>query len=56
MYDVADIIQTYVYRLSMGKMDFSMSTALGLFNSVVAFVLIIGANTVSKRLLNRSIW
>ena len=56
VYDVADIIQTYVYRLSMGKMDFSMSTALGLFNSVVAFVLIIGANTVSKRLLNRSIW
>jgi putative aldouronate transport system permease protein len=56
VYDVADIIQTYVYRLSMGKMDFSMSTALGLFNSVVAFVLIIGANTVSKKLLNRSIW
>lgn len=56
VYDVADIIQTYVYRLGMGQMNFSQSTALGLFNSVVAFLLIVGANTVSKRLLNRSIW
>ncbi len=37
-------------------MNFSQSTALGLFNSVVAFVLIVGANAVSKKLLNRSIW
>ena len=32
VYDVADIIQTYVYRLGMGQMDFPLSTALGLFN------------------------
>lgn len=56
VYEVADIIQTYVYRLGMGQMDFSLSTALGLFNSVVAFILIVGANTVSRKLLNRSIW
>lgn len=56
VYDVADIIQTYVYRLGMGQMDFPMSTAVGLFNSVVAFILIVGANTVSKKTLGRSIW
>lgn len=56
VYDVGDIIQTYVYRLGMGKMDFSMSTALGLFNSIVAFVLIVGANAVSRKTLHRSIW
>lgn len=56
VYDVGDIIQTYVYRLGMGQMDFSLSTALGLFNSVVAFILIVGANTVSKKTLHRSIW
>lgn len=56
VYDVADIIQTYVYRLGMGRMDYSMSTAFGLFNSVVAFILIVGANTISKRFLHRSIW
>ena len=56
VYEVGDIIQTYVYRLGMGKMDYSQSTAVGLFNSVVAFVLIVGANTVSKKTLHRSIW
>lgn len=56
VYDVGDIIQTYVYRLGMGQLNFSLSTALGLFNSIIAFILIIGANTVSKKLLSRSIW
>ena len=56
VYDVADIIQTYVYRLGMGQMDFPLSTALGLFNSVVAFALIVSANMISKKLIHRSIW
>ena len=54
VYDVADIIQTYVYRLGMGQMDFPLSTALGLFNSVVAFVLIVSAKMISKRVIHRS--
>jgi putative aldouronate transport system permease protein len=37
-------------------MDFPLSTALGLFNSVVAFVLIVSANAISRKLLGRSIW
>lgn len=56
VYDVADIIQTYVYRIGLGQANFSLATALGLFNSVVAFILVVGANTVSKKLLGRSIW
>lgn len=56
VYDVADIIQTYVYRLGMGQMDFPLSTALGLFNSVVAFILIVSANALSKKTLGKSIW
>lgn len=56
VYDVADIIETYVYRIGLGQMDFSLATALGLFNAVVAFVLIVGANTISKKTLGRSIW
>lgn len=56
VYDVADVIQTYVYRMGLGQADFSLGTALGLFNSVVAFVLIVGANAVSKKMLHRSIW
>lgn len=56
VYDVGDIIQTYVYRIGLGQANFSLATALGLFNSVVAFILIVGANSVSKKILGRSIW
>lgn len=56
VYDVADIIQTYVYRIGLGKLDFSLSTALGLFESVVAFILIMSSNAISRRYLGRSIW
>ena len=56
VYESGDIIQTYVYRLGLGKMDFSLSTALGLFDSIVAFILIVGANELCKRLVHRSMW
>ena len=56
VYDVADIIQTYVYRIGLGQANFSLATALGLFNAVVAFILVVGANAVSKKALGRSIW
>ena len=56
VYDVADVIQTNVYRKGMGQMDFSLGTALGLFNSVISFILIVGSNTISKKFIKRSIW
>jgi len=56
VYDVADIIQTYVYRLGIGQMDFPLSTALGLFNSIIALILIVSCNVVSRKTLGRSIW
>ena len=56
VYEVADIIKTYVYRMGIGKMNYSQATALDLFNSVVAFILIVSANFVSKKTLKRSIW
>lgn len=56
VYDVADIIQTYVYRTGLGQMRFSFSTAVGLFNSIVALMLIVLGNSLAKRLVNRSIW
>lgn len=56
VYEVADIIGTYVYRMGLGQMDFSLGTAVGLFNSVVAFILIVSANALAKKYLKRSIW
>jgi putative aldouronate transport system permease protein len=56
VYDVADIIGTYVYREGLGRMNFSFGTAVGLFNSVVAFVLVVGSNFFSRRVTGKSIW
>lgn len=56
VYEVSDIIQTYVYRIGLGKMDFSLGTAVGLFNSLVALVLVLGTNAISRRTMGKSIW
>jgi putative aldouronate transport system permease protein len=52
VYDTADIIQSYVYRQAFANAGFpkySFGAAVGLMQSVVAFVLVIAANKVSKK-------
>jgi putative aldouronate transport system permease protein len=56
VYKTGDVIGTYVYRMGLGKMDYSFSTAVGLFNSAIGFLLIMSGNMLSRKLLNRSIW
>lgn len=56
VYKVSDIIQTYVYRIGLGKMDYSMGTAVGLFNSLIALVLVVGTNAISRKAMGKSIW
>ena len=56
VYKVSDIISTYIYRMGLGKMNYSFATAVGMFNSIIGFVLIVSANKISKKLLGRSIW
>jgi putative aldouronate transport system permease protein len=56
VYDSGDVIGTYVYRMGLGQQDYSFSTAVGLFNSLVGFILIISGNMLSKKFLKRSIW
>ncbi|RTE08577.1 ABC transporter permease [Paenibacillus whitsoniae] len=56
VYASGDVIGTFVYRMGLGKMDYSFSTAVGLFNSVVGFILVVSGNWLSKKLLNRGIW
>ena len=56
VYDVADVLGTYVYRMGIGKMEYSFSTAVGLFESVVGFGLVIIGNTLSKKFAESSIW
>lgn len=56
VYETGDVIGTFVYRIGLGKMDYSFSTAVGLFNSVVGFILVISGNYLSRKFLKRGIW
>jgi putative aldouronate transport system permease protein len=56
VYPVSDVIGTYVYRQGIGTGDYSFATAVGLFNSVVAFILVVGGNYLCRKFLDRSIW
>ncbi|ULL18437.1 sugar ABC transporter permease [Paenibacillus sp. H1-7] len=48
--DVADVFDTYVYRKGIQQGEFSYSTAVGLFKSIVGFILVLLANKAAKRL------
>lgn len=56
VYDTADIIDTYVYRNGIIEGKYEMSTALGVFKSITAFVLIMLSNYASKKLGGDGIW
>ena len=55
-YETADVIGTYVYRRGIIGADFSFSTAVGLFQSFIGFVMIVTANKIANRLSNISLW
>lgn len=50
LYPTTDIIETYVYRCMMNNFNFSSGTAVGLFQSVFGFVLVMLANGIVKKL------
>jgi len=56
VYSVGDVIGTYVYRMGLGEMQYSYATAVGIFNSVVGFILVICGNLASKKITGKSIW
>lgn len=55
-YKTADVISTYVYRKGLLDMDYSFSTAVNLFNSVINFALVCSANWVSRKLTETSLF
>ncbi len=54
--DVSETIDTYVYKVGLQQMRYSYSTAVGLAKSLVALVLLFGANYVSRKLTNNSLF
>jgi len=56
VYDKADIISSYVYRIGLQEMQYSLSSAVGLFNSVINMSLLVFANWFSRRVSEESLW
>ncbi len=54
--DVAEILETYTYKMGLQKARFSYSTAVGLFQSLVAFVLLFSANRFSRWYTGESVF
>ncbi|WP_206424037.1 ABC transporter permease [Anaeromassilibacillus sp. An200] len=56
VYETGDIIDTYVYRIGMVERQYSIGAAVGLFKSIISFVLILGSNRLAKRLTGSGIF
>ena len=56
VYEVGDVIGTYIYRQGIGKMSFSLTTAAGLFQSLIGMILILITNTFAHRMGEKGLW
>ena len=55
-YETADIVSSYIYRVGLLDQDWSYSTAIGLFNSVINCTLLLITNKLSKKFSDTSLW
>jgi len=56
VYQVGDIIDTYVYRQGIGSLNYSYATAVGLFRMVISLALIISTNYAAKKVGENGLW
>lgn len=56
IYETSDVIDSFIYRIGIGSQQWSYSSALGIFNSVVNMIIIIIANRVSAKVTETSLW
>jgi len=55
-YETADVVNTWIYRQGLQSGQYDLAAAGGLFNALVAFVLVMTANTLSRRYSRTSLW
>ncbi|WMJ86902.1 ABC transporter permease [Anaerocolumna sp. MB42-C2] len=56
IYDTADVISSFVYRKGLLESNWSYSAAVGLFNSVINFILVVVFNKLSRKVSEVSLW
>lgn len=52
----SEVISTYVYKTGIGQGNFSLATAIGLFNSVINFIILVLVNSIARKLGEISLW
>ncbi|GAL31592.1 xylose ABC transporter permease component [Vibrio maritimus] len=55
-YETADVISTFIYRQGIQAAQYDLAAAAGLFNAVIAFILVMTANKISRRVSSTSLW
>ncbi|RXZ82943.1 sugar ABC transporter permease [Paenibacillaceae bacterium] len=55
-YETADVIGTYTYRKGILETNYSYAAAVGMFNAVISFALLIIANGISRRVSETRLW
>ncbi|MBO9610991.1 MAG: sugar ABC transporter permease, partial [Paenibacillaceae bacterium] len=56
VYEVADILDTFAYRIGLEKGDYSLSTAISLFKNVVGLALVLVVNKMANRFGHTGLW
>jgi putative aldouronate transport system permease protein len=56
LYDRADVIGTYVYRIGLVNAKYSYTTAVGLFSNIIAFTLVFSTNMLARKFTQYSLW
>lgn len=56
VYPTGDVISTYVYRMGIEKMEYSLASAVGLFKNVISLILVISTNAIANRLGEYGLW
>jgi putative aldouronate transport system permease protein len=47
--DVSEVISTYIYKIGLGSSQFSLTTAMGFFESIISCSLVLIANRIAKK-------
>lgn len=55
-YDVSQVLSTYVYQIGLQQSDYALSTAAGLFTSLINLIMLIGADWVSKKVTDTGVF
>ena len=55
-YSTGDVISTYLYRVGLVSNNLSYAAAIGLFQAIIGFTMVMAANYISKRLVGTSLW